>query len=117
MIFAFVFWRSLVFLKSGEVSILRSVTGLNLHHYHYGIFLIFISSLIFIFYKVEKYSVALLGFGFGSFFDGLVSRLLGLTARIVEINDYSRGFFPTVLLFGVLILFCVNIYLFFRRKV
>ncbi|MFH1607640.1 MAG: hypothetical protein ABIA78_00750 [archaeon] len=116
MIFAFVFWRLVVFFRQGEISILRGATGLNLHHYHYGILFILIAVLVFIFYKAEKYSVALAGFGMGSFFDGFVSRVSGNTVRATEITRYNEGFLLTSFLFVILMLFAICGYLVFRRK-
>jgi hypothetical protein len=115
MILAIVFWRILVFLNEGEISILRGVTGLNVHHYTYGIFMIFIAALIFLFYKVEKYSTALMGFGFGSFFDGFISRLLGGTSRAIEIGNYNKNLGLTAFLFLTLVLLTACVYLFLEK--
>ena len=118
MIIAIVFWRAFVFLNGGDVSVLRAITGLNIHHYTYGIFMIFIAALIFLFYKVEKYSIVLMGFGFGSFFDGFVSRLFGETTRTMELASYNENFGLTILLFMVLVLFvnCAYSFLKIKRK-
>ena len=116
MILAIVFWRASVFLKGGEVSILREITGLNIHHYTYGIFMIFIAALIFIFYKVEKYSITLMGFGFGSFFDGFISRLSGGSVRAIEIANYNKDFRLTILLFMILGISTTCVYLFLKEN-
>lgn len=117
MLVALVFWRIFVLFRAGEVSILRAATGLNIHHYIYGVILILIALLIFIFYNVEKYSIMLAGFGFGSFFDGFISRLSGNTIRTVEIAKYNGALGLTVFLFVVLIMLSICFYLFFKEKV
>jgi hypothetical protein len=115
MIFALVFWRLGVFLKSGDVGSLREISGLNVHHYTYGAIMIFVACLVFIFYRVEKYSLFLAGFGFGSFFDGLASRLITQSIRSLEITRYDSCFGLSVFLFFVLVLFCIDFYLFSKR--
>lgn len=116
MVLAFVFWRVSVFLRGGKIGILRELTGLNFHHYHYGMLMVFIACIIFIFYKVEKYSLLLAGFGFGTFFDGFVSRIVGNSSRAIEIANYNSAFGLTIFLFGILVLICLNVYLFFRKN-
>ena len=116
MIVAIIFWRASVFLRNGDVSTLKAITGLNVHHYTYGIFMIFIAALIFLFYKVEKYSIVLMGFGFGSFFDGFISRLSGGAERAIEIANYNKNFGLTVFLFMILVLSATCVYLFLKTK-
>ena len=116
IILAIVFWRTFVFFRTGDVTIFRAITGLNIHHYTYGIFMIFIATLIFLFYKVEKYSIILMGFGFGSFFDGFISRLLGNTTRTIEITNYNKNFGLTIFLFIILVLSATCVYLSLKIK-
>ena len=111
MFFALIFWRVIVFIRGDSVSFLREISGLNIHHFHYGIFFILISCLIFIFHKPEKYSIALAGFGFGSFFDGFISRLLTNSSRELEILNYNQYFYQSIFLFIVIILFVVDFHL------
>ncbi len=115
MLTAFVFWRLIVVLKKGEISFLREITGLNFHHYTYGILIIFIASLIFIFHKPEKYSIALMGFGLGSSFDGLISRLFSESIRTIEIINYNKAFTPTIFLFIILIMVSWFFYFIFKN--
>lgn len=116
MIFALLFWRMIVFLRKGQISVLRGLTGFNIHHYHYGIFMVLIACLIFIFYKVEKYSIILMGLGFGSYFDGFISRLLANPLRVIEITNYNNAFFLTIFLFINLTLFSIDFYLLFEGE-
>ncbi len=113
---SFIFWRLLVILKAGEISILRDITGLNIHHYHYGILIIFIAVLFFIFRHPEKYSIALTGIGFGTYFDGFLSRLFSSSSRYQEVTNYSNLFFPTLLLLAILCLIAGGFYILFREK-
>ncbi len=112
LIVSLIFWRGWVYLFSGveKVSFLRGVTGLNIHHYHYGMFLVLIVMLIFIFYRVNNFLIALVGFGFGTYFDGFVSRLFKSGTRADEIFNYYNNLFPTILLFGVLIVLAFVFY-------
>lgn len=112
-----IFWRGVVFFRAGEVSLLRAATGFNLHHYHYGIFMVLVAFLIFTFYRVEKYSLFIGGFGFGSFFDGISSRLVGKTSRAIEISNYNGAIYPTILLFFIIVTLSFCFYLFYKDKI
>ena len=111
-IVAFFFWRGWVFFNSGKVSVLRSAIGLNIHHYHYGILFVLIAFLMILFYGLKWYFVVLAGFGFGSYFDGFVSRLLGSSLRSVEIVNYNTCFPLTIILFLNVILLVMVFYFF-----
>lgn len=104
IIFSIIFWRAIVFIRAGEVAIIREATGLAFHHYTYGILIVFIAALFLIFQKPNKLSIALMGFGIGSLFDGFISRLFTQSSRTVEIANYNLAFIPTTLLLGILIL-------------
>lgn len=98
------FWRGLVFIKNGSVSVIRGATGLNFHHYHYGIIFIIIASLFIIFYRERLWAIFLMGFGIGTILDGSISRLISSSTRSVEVLNYNENLFPTVVLFGIIIL-------------
>jgi len=117
LIISFIFWRLwlFVFYDEGEVSFLRGITGLNIHHYHYGMLFVLIALFLFMFHKINKYSVALAGFGFGSFFDGFISRLVGSSVRKIEIANYNQAFSSTILLFLIIILLSVVFYFWNER--
>ncbi len=121
-IFAFIFWRLNVslFYDEGEVSFFRGLTGLNIHHYHYGILFVLIAFFIFIFFKINNLGISLAGFGFGSFFDGFVSRLLMDGSRNLEIANYNNAFGASILLFIDIILigviFCITGELILKNK-
>ncbi len=115
---ALLFWRLRVFLfyRQGNLSFLRDITGLTIHHYHYGIFFILISALFLIFYKRNLFSIGLIGFGFGSVFDSFISSLLkSNTNRVIEIARYNQNFYLTIFLFLIIIMLSVIFYLFSRN--
>ncbi len=115
---AFVFFRLrvLLFYNEGGVSLLRGVTGLTFHHFHYGMIFILIASLMLIFYKVNRWGIGLMGFGLGAVYDSFVSRLFSFdSVRVNEIAKYNSSFGLTLLLFSVIILLTVVFYLWVER--
>ena len=117
LIISFTFWRSWTNLLYNEtkVSILRQATGLNIHHYHYGILLVLIATLLLIFHKKSSLAIILAGLGFGTYFDGFLSRLFTQTARTVEIFNYNKNFIPTTILFTFLLIITITFYLITER--
>ena len=113
-VLAFVFFRLrvLIFYREGGMPLLRGITGLTIHHLHYGLIFILIASLMLIFWKVNQVSVGLMGFGLGTVYDSFISRLLSFESiRTDEIAKYNHSFGLTLLLFGVVVLFAVVFYL------
>jgi len=118
LIFSLFYWRLNVFLfySSGGLSFLRQVTGLTVHHYHYGLVFILISSLLLIFYKANLFSVGLMGFGLGSVFDGFASGLLKVNSvRTQELYAYNQGFLLTIFVLVDIILL-VSVFYFIGKK-
>ena len=111
-VLSFIFWRVKVFFNysNGEVPFLREVTGLTIHHYHYGLLIILIAALLLIFYKVNEWSIAIMAFGLGSVFDSFVSRLFGGNNRVAEIAVYNDSFLLSILVFVNIILLSIVIY-------
>ncbi len=118
LIFSLFYWRLNVFLfySSGGLSFLRQITGLTIHHYHYGLVFILISSLLLIFYKANIFSVGLMGFGLGSVFDGFASGLMGFNSvRAQEIYVYNQSFLLTLfILFDIILL--ASVFYFIGKK-
>ena len=94
-----IFYRLVVFFRLGEVSLLREFTGLNVHHYHYGVLLVSIGILLLLFYEVSLFSICLTGFGLGAMLDGFISSLFKSTTRAGEIVNYQGALIPTLILF------------------
>ena len=109
LLLALAYWRIHVFLfyNNGEISFIREVTNLTIHHYHYGIILLSLGLLLLLFYKQNKFSIILTGFGLGSILDSFVSRLFPASSRIQEISNYNEALPATILLFTILILLSV----------
>jgi|TARA_Y100000034_G_scaffold126700_1_gene178323 hypothetical protein len=110
---ALVYYRLKVLLVygDGEVSFLREVTGLTIHHYHYGLIIVLIASLLLIFYRVNGFSVGLMGFGLGSVFDSFVSRLFSVGDRVREITVYNGSFVLTIIVFVNVVILSFVFYL------
>jgi len=90
---------------------LRTKTGLQIHHLHYGILLVFIATLILLFLGKNIYVVVLLGLGLGLILDLFISSLIMKTNRRIELKVYKKTFTKTLILFGIIII--VIILLFF----
>jgi|TARA_B100002003_G_scaffold249897_1_gene287486 hypothetical protein len=112
-VLAFIYYRLrvLLFYSDGGVSFLRGVTGLTIHHYHYGLIIVLIASLLLVFYRVDGFSVGLMGFGLGSVFDSFVSRLFSVSDRVREISVYNESFVLTMIVFVNVVLLSLVFYL------
>jgi len=112
LVLALAYWRMRVFLfySDGKFPFLRVVTGLKIHHYHYGIFIILIALLSLVFLKKNSFSVALAGFGLGTVFDSLISGLFKSSSRMDEIINYHNNFYLTVFVFMNIIVLSLIFY-------
>ena len=98
----FFFYRIIVLLRGGEVSVLRGITGYSVHHSHYGILLVLIGVLAFLFVQAREISLVLSGLGLGSILDSFVSSLMPSVSRAEEVLNYTIATIPTfVLLVGI----------------
>ena len=113
LLIAFVYWRIYVFLffNQGNFPLLRAITGLRIHHYHYGIIFVLIAAIMFVLDKINKFSVILIGFGLGTILDSFISRLLPSTTRAQELANYNLAFISTILLFSIIIVFGIIYYI------
>jgi hypothetical protein len=119
-VIAFIFWRGRVFFFIGddEIPFLRKITGLTIHHLHYGLIFILIAALLLIFYQVNGFSVGLMGFGLGTAFDSFISRLFSFSSvRVREISSYNSSFVFTAILFLEIILLTFIFYFWKERKI
>jgi hypothetical protein len=112
-ILALIYWRiRVLFLyQDGKLPILREITGLTIHHYHYGLVILTISLLAYLFYKRNNILFFFIGFGLGSVLDSFMSRLFKSSNRMGEIMNYNYNFLNTIFLFGIVILIGVIFYL------
>ncbi|MGV8142827.1 MAG: hypothetical protein ACP5NS_04325 [Candidatus Pacearchaeota archaeon] len=98
-IISILFARILVYtLFTERTALLRSVSGLSVHHFHYGILLLILSTVFMIFFKETKLIVSLAGIGCGLTVDSFIPSLLLQTERAQEIIAYNKGIFPTIVL-------------------
>ena len=113
LLIAFIYWRTHVFLfySNGNSPFLRAITGLTIHHYHYGIIFVLIAAIMFVLNKISKFSIILMGFGLGTILDSFISRLLPSTIRAQEIANYNQAFISTTLLFSIIIIFGIIYYI------
>ena len=108
LIIPFIFYRILVFtLYKDQISILRSLTGLSFHHYHYGTILLTIGILLLIFHKRTTLAVVMSGVGLGLVLDTFIPSLLLVTSREAEINAYFGGFEGSIVLYLIVIILAV----------
>jgi hypothetical protein len=98
-LFALVFYRLVVFLREGKVSTLRGLTGLNIHHSHYGIFLLTIAVILLVLKIYSTPATILAGFGLGSVLDSFISSMFKSFTRAEEIIHYNQNLLPTLVLF------------------
>ena len=103
-LFGIIFYRLLIlFFYTDRVSPLRSLTGLSIHHFHYGIILITIAILMFIFYKKNGVSILFAGIGLGLILDTFVPSLLINYPRALEITAYNQSLIGTIIISGLII--------------
>ena len=105
-----IFYRIYVFSKSGSMSYLREITGLQVHHYHYGIICITIALILIIFNEISIPAIFFGGFGLGTVLDGFISSMFTSTTRIEEIINYNNNLIPTIFLFMGVLAITITIY-------
>ena len=113
-VLSFIYFRLKVFLFYGGVKtpFLREITGLTIHHFHYGLVFILVAALCLIFYRINFFSVGLMGLGIGTVFDSFVSRLFSFNSvRAEELYAYGSSFTFTLFLFVNIILLAIIFYM------
>jgi len=112
-ILAFIYWRLKVFFyyQEGGIPFIREITGLTIHHYHFGVLILTIFLLLYLFYEKNNIFIGLIGFGLGSILDSFTSRLFKADTRVQEIINYQMNFYNTLFIFGIVIIFGVILYL------
>ncbi len=109
LILPFLYYRGLFYIATGvfNKSFLRTKTGLQIHHLHYGIVFIFIASLLILFWGAGLYAIALLGLGLGCMFDEFAASLLMPGNRPLELQVYRQSLFTTAILLSVVLLILI----------
>jgi hypothetical protein len=98
LILPLLFYRILVHLKDGRVSYLRSLTGLQVHHYHYGVIFLIIAVILLIFHRISTLAIIFSGFGLGCVLDSFISSLFPSVNRLEEIVNYDSNLVPTIVM-------------------
>lgn len=93
---------SLYFTERTEV--LRAISGLSFHHFHYGVLLLMLSVFFMIFFKENNLIVAVAGIGNGLVIDSFIPSLLLKTERISEISAYNRGAISTAIFLTAIVI-------------
>ena len=94
---------------------LRKKVGLQIHHAHWGLIWIFISSIWFIFGDKSIYPILMAGLGWGLILDEIIPHLrMPSDDRTLELDIYKKATKPTIILIGIVTL--IFIALFFLIK-
>ena len=113
LVLPFLYWRSLFFLnrKTFDKPFTRIKTGLQVHHFHYGVVLVAIASLILVISGKNLYSLGFLGTGLGLILDEFMASLQMPGNRPLELEIYQRTLWPTSVLFAAFVLMAVALFL------
>ena len=91
-------WRPDHFMKIS----LRKKVGLQIHHAHWGLIWIFISSIWFIFGEKSVYPILMAGLGWGLILDEIIPHLrMPSDNRALELEIYKIATKPTIILISV----------------
>jgi len=91
---------------------LRKKVGLQIHHGHWGILWMFISSVLFIFGNHSVFTILLSGLGWGLLLDEIIPNLkMPSNDRVLELEVYKKSTKPTLLLIGIITLAFLLLYL------
>ncbi|MDD5165340.1 MAG: hypothetical protein PHG25_02270 [Candidatus Pacebacteria bacterium] len=90
---------------------LRKKVGLQIHHAHWGLIYIFISSLWFIFADKNIYIILLAGLGWGLILDEIIPHLhMPSDDRALELDVYKKSTKPTLILIGIAVLIFIGLF-------
>ena len=104
------YFRTLfLFLPDDYISPLRRLIGLNLHHFHFGIIILTIATLLLLFYKINTFSVTLSGLGLGLIIDSFFPSLFIETIRENELLVYFQHLPDTLALFAIILVLAMSI--------
>jgi amino acid transporter len=91
---------------------LRKKVGLQIHHAHWGLIYILISSFWLIFADKNMYIILLAALGWGLLFDEIIPHLkMPSNDRILELEVYKKSTKPTIILIGIVIVILIILFL------
>ena len=114
-----VFWR--MKFRFNPVSFytlnkLRSQSGLNLHHGHYGLIMLVISLVMLVFGYHNGFTIGLAGFGLGHVADEIMPLLhMPSPGRNKELEIYAQELHNTINLIGALVTVVLIIFVFLYK--
>ena len=91
---------------------LRKKVGLQIHHAHWGLIWIFISSIMYTFGNHSLFAIMASGLGWGLILDEIIPHLkMPSDNRTLELEIYKKSTRPTLILIGITTLAFLLIYL------
>jgi hypothetical protein len=91
---------------------LRKKVGLQIHHAHWGLIWIFISSIWFIFGEKSIYPILMAGLGWGLILDEIIPHLrMPSNDRVLELDIYKKATKPTIILITIVTLAFLALFL------
>jgi len=95
---------------------LRDKSGLNLHHGHWGLLFVFVSTWMLAFGLHSIVSIGLAGFGWGLMLDEIVPLLkMPSPSRDIELDVYARSRNATFVFISIVIILSIVIFANFCR--
>ena len=100
------YWRFLFWMARNRFNkpYLRTKTGLQIHHIHYGIILVLAGTLLILFLGKSLWVVGIMGLGLGLILDELVPSLLMPGNRELELEVYKKSLRGTLVLISIIVL-------------
>lgn len=114
---ALLFFRVTIYSISKPLSEITAYTreGAKLHHLHYGILLVFLSSVLMITAGLGNLTVIMLGFGLGMVMDEFIPSLYLPEPEPLVTKLYKSSFWKTAFLFAILAGLGLGLELLFQR--
>ena len=95
---------------------LREKSGLQIHHGHWGIVILFVSTMMFLFWERNLVSTSLFGLGWGFLLDEVApSVMMPSKDRTFELAIYEKSTKATLLVFISVIVLILVLYLFMGK--
>ena len=113
LIAPFIFCRALLYArpKLFERPLVKRMTGLQIHHYHYGLALAMIGVVLILLNGKQLWAIVLLGIGMGFLLDETTTVMLVPSESNIEFQIYKNSFKSTAILVG-----CVSLLILILRR-
>ncbi len=91
---------------------IRKKSGLQIHHAHWGLIWIFISSIWFIFGDKSIYPILMAGLGWGLILDEIIPHLrMPSDNRTLELDIYKKATKPTIILISIVTIIFIGLFI------